>query len=94
MNKPEKYSPALDMEARVDNLVILLQDANCSSPANGAAANLWKDKAAFKKQVHAFYNGLVVCFRISRRTLCLFEDLLRNVKRSVRFVVVIPKWRS
>lgn len=57
VNKPEKYSPALDMEARVDNLVILLQDANCSSPANGAAAYLWKDKAAFKKQVHAFYSG-------------------------------------
>ena len=62
MNKREKYSPALDMEARVDNLVILLQDANCSSPANGTAASLWNNKIAFKNEVHKFYRSLGVCY--------------------------------
>ncbi len=62
MNKKEKYSPALDMEARVDNLVILLQDANCLSPANGDAASLWNNKIAFKNEVQKFYRSLGVCY--------------------------------
>ena len=50
------------MEARVDNLVILLQDANCLSPANSSAATLWSNKEAFKKEAHKFYRSLGVCF--------------------------------
>lgn len=76
MNKKEKYSPALDMEARVDNLVILLQDANCYSPANGAAASLWNNPKAYREEVRKFYKLCGVCFSIGGRFCSPFVNLI------------------
>ena len=41
MNQSDCYSPALDMESRINNLIVLLQDPNNESPANGEASRLW-----------------------------------------------------
>ena len=46
--KRESYSAASSMEARIDNIVLLLQEPNCNSPANSAASSLW-GKPGFKK---------------------------------------------
>lgn len=46
--KRESYSAASSMEARIDNIVLLLQEPNCNSPANSVASSLW-GKPGFKK---------------------------------------------
>ena len=56
--KGEAYSAASSMEARIDNIVLLLQDANVYSPANSTAAELW-GKSGFRDAVLKYMNSLV-----------------------------------
>ena len=60
MNQSDCYSPALDMESRINNLIVLLQDPNNESPANGEASRLWGTPAftakvkEWAKQINRF----------------------------------------
>lgn len=56
--KEGSYSAASSMEARIDNIVVLLQDANCSSPANSVASSLW-GKPGFRDAVLKYMKSRV-----------------------------------
>lgn len=36
------YSPAATLEGQLNNILLLLQDPNCDSPANGSAATVYR----------------------------------------------------
>ena len=51
-----KWSPAASMEARVFNIILLLQEPNPNSPANGSAASTWEQgPAAMRDAVMRYY---------------------------------------
>lgn len=56
--KQGAYSAASSMEARIDNIVVLLQDANVDSPANSSASSLWK-KPGFRDAVLKYMKSFV-----------------------------------
>ncbi len=48
----DKWSPVMRINTVLESLLVLLQDPNCSSPANGTAASMYrKDSAGFKSRV-------------------------------------------
>lgn len=52
----QKWSPAASMEARITNIILLLQEPNPSSPANGSAAQDWgRGKEVMRKAVQKYY---------------------------------------
>ena len=52
----QKWSPAASMEARITNTILLLQEPNPDSPANGSAAQDWgRGKEVMRKAVKKYY---------------------------------------
>lgn len=52
----EKWTAAYSVSSVLLSLQMLLQDANCASPLNGPAAQLWPDATAFRALAVKRYN--------------------------------------
>lgn len=52
----DKWTAAYSVSTMLLSLQALLQDANCASPLNGPAAQLWPETKAFRAQAVKKYN--------------------------------------
>ena len=55
----EKWTASYDIRAVLVSLQSLLNDPNNDSPLNEEAANIWTNRAEFKKKMLAHYNSKV-----------------------------------